>query len=745
MDLSKLEFHLDNLSEKDFCLVLYEYQNRTGFSQMNEKLIDEIEKLSIENVASYSDREFFALLWKYHIRGINIFSDKRLLERIFELSEDGLKSFIADNSYVKWTFLAGQRFEYFDNMMYFFATLGNRCEKENHTGQMCRLKEKLKDDYRTFIETFFGHFSQKLGADCTLNGALNGGDYMLLYRKGDTTKGVRIEGVEDIYSFLLQLSQKGLVETIMMGKISVLSLQLDLEKYFAESGTYNHIPPVKAPVYELIFSNGQTVEKKYLSCREDDELNIDTFIRKERICGKLLSITPKSYAFINKKIQADSSSFDDVFSDKRYGGYQVDVTRIVVMEMLAAKPSYISSFAKEPDEFTRKRARTIINIVRKYYPNATDRDIKNIAYKYSITGCGYMDIANKLCDYFSNLPNGETAFMTTFGFSLFENAESDRVYNFEALALELFLRYSRDIMKLKSISALLKKGSGTPSSDNAPIRSLLAEYGIYTDYKITRISRDILREYLIEQAANSSDSYLSLASNDFYLHLQSNSDSPNSDMHYFGMHAMAVCEIDAENIYVSSWGKKWSLNFEQDSVIFIESYSFLHADSLALADRQLNEFRNRLVRSLVAVEIRGLAGVLLSKVLYYFGKMADKMLFEISVINNLKDRNDWLNRILFKLDANSITEIFSEPSIIELINKMEPDIFLELINIYREFGIDLLLVKGFRHRFLSFPDEFLDVFLTENRDYFLELSSKTSLQDDEFSSIIANFSTMNKK
>lgn len=223
----------------------------------------------------------------------------------------------------------------------------------------------------------------------------------------------------------------------------------------------------------------------------------------------------------------------------------------------------------------------IIDCIKKYYPNATDIDIKNIACLYAEKGCGYMAFANILTNFIADMENGEKIFKENFGYDLcFRDYLGNASYNMETIAMDFFLYYHYNAKaKCTSPEILRKKVTGTYIFGNNDYwsitdaaRAYCEERGIICNGSSVELKKGKANEELKNLVDKNKDKYMMVLSNLFDLKgldaidINYNYDSAlqgatlnGHDYIDVGSHYVTITDVDNQgNIIVSSWSKKFA-------------------------------------------------------------------------------------------------------------------------------------------------------------------------------------------
>lgn len=110
-----------------------------------------------------------------------------------------------------------------------------------------------------------------------------------------------------------------------------------------------------------------------------------------------------------------------MFTKDKFGGNQSDVPKLLRSLAISLEKGDISNLSNI--EFAKSR--NLLEIARKYYPNATMLDVLNLADAYANSGCCYMALANSIATYMGAIDNGKEIFKQKFGYDLCYNGVND--------------------------------------------------------------------------------------------------------------------------------------------------------------------------------------------------------------------------------------------------------------------------------------------------------------------------------
>lgn len=324
-------------------------------------------------------------------------------------------------------------------------------------------------------------------------------------------------------------------------------------------------------IYEISYLDliDSEVKKFYLSPNSYGKLQIDEYLISNDIVD-FSDINVKSVALSDIKLNFDfvnSKSGVDIYSKNKYGGAQGDVFNIIKDSILGNTQSDIDLL----------KASLLKNIITNYYPNITDVEMINLCEVYAKSGCGYMALANTIATYIGNLENGASIFKERFGYDLYIEAGGKKIYNLEAIALDLFLNY-RFTNSVEQIINSSRLGLSAAFNDyyTAAYKFLYPKgFDVYSDF--CQVGSTNIKNNLVTDIANfGGSSFKILNASQFNLNLVNNaaeilesdaaltnSSISNNKIENIGGHAMVVTGINIDgNLLVSSWSKMCSFDSE---------------------------------------------------------------------------------------------------------------------------------------------------------------------------------------
>ena len=231
-------------------------------------------------------------------------------------------------------------------------------------------------------------------------------------------------------------------------------------------------------------------------------------------------------------------------------------------------------------EIETNTVKQIIDIIKKYYPYATNKEIKNIANDFANSGCGFIAYANVFANFMGDMENGEQLFKEKFGYDLIiRDEEGNLSYNVETLAMDFFLfNYMQPPYRVIRPSGLhairyfhgeYSHGWFLVKSTSDYFKFFLNQYGIKTENDVVDVnSIDEIKNYIKENES----SYLVLGA-EYYdmIGLPYNLDCEwledetivrnsysTKNQYNFGAHAQVITNLDYDdNVIISSWSRKY--------------------------------------------------------------------------------------------------------------------------------------------------------------------------------------------
>lgn len=309
----------------------------------------------------------------------------------------------------------------------------------------------------------------------------------------------------------------------------------------------------------------------YLFPNSDGKLQIDKYLISNDIAD-FSNINVRSVALSDIKLNFDfvnSKSGVDVYLNDGYGGNQSDVFSIIRNNILENTQSNIDLL----------KASVLKTLITKYYPDITDAEMINLCEVYASSGCAYMALANTIATYIGNLENGASIFKERFGYDLYIEAGGKKIYNLEAMALDLFLNYkfADSVEQIINSSDLGLSALGNEYYAVAYKFLHPKGFDVYSNYVPVQ-SENIKNDLVVDIANFGDSSFKILSAAQFDLNLfnddteilgldaaLANSSVNNNKIENIGGHAMLITGMNTDgDLLVSSWGKRYS--FDSNSI-----------------------------------------------------------------------------------------------------------------------------------------------------------------------------------
>ncbi len=211
----------------------------------------------------------------------------------------------------------------------------------------------------------------------------------------------------------------------------------------------------------------------------------------------------------------------------------------------------------------------VASIVRKYYPDYTDDEVKALLAKLEKEGCGYVALTNT---FFSQYDGTPEEFEEIFGFPMYKD---DGSLNHDALITDFYCATDNHTSKLFILGSRrgfgLKIDLGYDFRDDGEDSENDGAYGTTPDSREYRwemymqqhgidVNVETLKNFTIDDYnTESADGYIIVEASNTYLY-----PIPNHKSFIFpgdGMHCMTVTGTTEDGWFiVSSWGEKWYLD-----------------------------------------------------------------------------------------------------------------------------------------------------------------------------------------
>lgn len=245
-----------------------------------------------------------------------------------------------------------------------------------------------------------------------------------------------------------------------------------------------------------------------------------------------LNILCSSYASFQERegrYEIDSVVFDD---DGGYGGDQ-------------AGPMSEWGFWSEKKE--------LYEIVRKYYPNMTDKEIKNFLKKLNDEGCGYVAAINTM---FAAYEGREEEFERTFGFPMYKDGD----LNYNKLLVDFYSATDNHNLGKDGFSDVINYGEDTSNQVGKGTNQYDCKYR--TEMYLKEKGVDVDVHMYVDVTPNnveelSKDGYVMI--DYFYGNLQK--ENGRTAQYIDGGHGMIITGVTEDGRYiVSSWGEKYYID-----------------------------------------------------------------------------------------------------------------------------------------------------------------------------------------
>ena len=336
---------------------------------------------------------------------------------------------------------------------------------------------------------------------------------------------------------------------------------------------YNPINVSEPGIYKVSYKIGNLIKDFYLSSQKEnniDILDIKKYILNNQLVGSEIigfeKFNSNSINSANLFINALQGK-NEVFNNEKYGGDQSDVSSLIL--------DYYNNTLNE--DVLIKKAKVLENIVKKYYPDASQMQVINLTASYAECGCGYMAISNALTTYMLSNEIAKNMFKETFGYDLYFIDNEKKWYNTDALALDIYLGlFAQD----NTIEDLISNNCGLNQMllEHKDFKQFFAEHNLVFE---PRATDNLNYEQLLTEIINSkNEGYFNiLATQNFDMEQLSarvemfknqdkslkNSQKVGTIIEKVGGHAMVITDVDEnQNIIVSSWSDKYK--FLHDSL-----------------------------------------------------------------------------------------------------------------------------------------------------------------------------------
>ncbi|MBR2587820.1 MAG: hypothetical protein IKD77_01270 [Bacilli bacterium] len=373
----------------------------------------------------------------------------------------------------------------------------------------------------------------------------------------------KIDGEEKIYTCIKRKDQEIAILAYINNYIPFKSGQRKTIESLESNPTSAEIISIESAnipldnnvfIYEVTKYVGETKIKSYMTA--DD-------LTKNSAVWENVTIEPVYSDEIIEKFPY--ISHPHILSPNNYGGNQSDVTTLMAkhlsLPLFKLKNFIKNGYSSKQSEVDKFKGQVLESLIKKYYPEARDIDLANLAEVYSKHGCGYMAIANAFAIEISKLPNGERLFYDNFGYPLFYREGFSKSYNLEALAFDLFLNIQKNNLNY-SIQEVLKEADGFHNHFYLYTESFFAEHNIKFNYTLEYIDFENDPKTNLLKILFGNEGYHIISAYRFDLDKLPS----NKTRRDVGSHAMLVTEIsDDKELIVSSWSGKYK--FKSDSIV----------------------------------------------------------------------------------------------------------------------------------------------------------------------------------
>lgn len=210
-------------------------------------------------------------------------------------------------------------------------------------------------------------------------------------------------------------------------------------------------------------------------------------------------------------------------------------------------------------QYAYKNRKSIYNIVRKYYPDMSDAEIKNYLIKLNDEGCAYVAFVNTI---FAAYAGREDEFEDTFGFPMYKNND----LNFNELIVDFYcdtdnhnqFLWTDYVNRFEDKSDT--EGSGMSTSDEIyRAGKYMREKGVDMEIRSEKITVENFKDY---------------AENGYVIVNFHNGPLLNTDgstaQYIDGGHAMTVTGVTSDGKYiVSSWGDEYYIDPNDGRLDFV--------------------------------------------------------------------------------------------------------------------------------------------------------------------------------
>lgn len=197
------------------------------------------------------------------------------------------------------------------------------------------------------------------------------------------------------------------------------------------------------------------------------------------------------------------------------------------------------------------KSEELADIVRKYYPDFTDKEVEDYLKKLESEGCGYVAMSNTI---FAQFMGKEKEFEKTFGFPMYDKNGD---LNYDAMVTDFYAAtdnhnekgwiFKRDVVDESEDKSATEGRGTTRKKREYRWEKYMADHGIDVDVKNVKVTPE---NY--DEVASKGDLVVGVHPCILY------DESGNQTVDIDGGHAMTVTGKTDDGMYrVSSWGKEY--------------------------------------------------------------------------------------------------------------------------------------------------------------------------------------------
>lgn len=243
---------------------------------------------------------------------------------------------------------------------------------------------------------------------------------------------------------------------------------------------------------------------------------------------------------------------------------KIKAARKVELEVYLDSPHYGGDQGSPYSSYLKGDYR-IADIIRKYYPDMSDKEIEDFLSKLNSEGCGYVALVNT---FLNNYSGSELDFERKFGFPLYSVVDGEKVVNFDYLIVDLYASqdnhnkgfwfWEGDVFNPNEDTSNLEGVGTSQNSREYRFENYMDSYGVTVDV----VNGEGFFNTKIQATVSNYEKYS--AQGDIVISVEPvllNDENGNGVVDMDGGHAMTVTGATADGmLIVSSWGKKYYLN-----------------------------------------------------------------------------------------------------------------------------------------------------------------------------------------